>query len=380
MEVYLIEQEDMIHIDEADVELEKDLEERLVRTDSAEIGGVEILYIGQQGTTEDGKVYDLVGVDTDGNVVVVELKRDKAPREVIAQALDYVSRLKYQSYDELEADYEDFRREHGYDGSKSLRELHRAHFELDEPLSPDEFNTEQRMIIIGASFDDATTNMADYLREEGKLDVMLVQYGRYKDADEDIELLTTNAVRRPLSEEPAAQSDKSLTDKQKRRKEFWKEFQSEHQEHGLTGSGNTRKSASYDIYVFTSGKRSRPAYIRPKVTYDTAYNAIRFYGGARNVVTDAELRNKFEQAVDEAASNLDVDLPSNMSGVYTFDWDHDETREHHDLLTIPMEDSNHNEFQDDQKVREIKQWLVDTSLVLEEALNEFEERGYISTQ
>lgn len=378
MEVYLIEQENMTRIDEVDVDLEKDLEDRLVRTESAEIGGVEILYIGQQGTTEGGKIYDLVGFDEDGNLVVVELKQGKAPRRVIAQALDYVSRLKYQDYEDLEEDYEDFRREHDYDQSKSLREHHREHFELDEPLSSDEFNTQQRMIIIGTSFDDATTNMADYLRDEGELDVMLVQYERYKDSEEDVELLTTNPVRRPLSEEPAAQSDKSLTDKQKRRKEFWKDFQSEHQEHGLSGSG-VRKSASYSIYVFTSGRRNRPAYIRPKVSYDTAYNEIRFYEGARSVVTDSGLRDEFERAVSKAVSNLDLDLPSDIGEANTLKWDHDETRENFDLLTIRMEDSNHNQFQDDQKVKEIKEWLMSTSLALEEALNEFEEEGYITT-
>lgn len=376
MEVYLVEQDNMTKIDEADVDLEENLEERLVRTESAEIGGVEILYIGQQGTTEGGKVYDLIGIDEDGNVVVVELKRGKAPRRVIAQALDYVSRIKYQDYDDLEEDYEDFRRQHGYDESKSLRELHKSHFELDEPLSQDEFNAEQRMIIVGTSFDDATTNMADYLREEGELDVILVQYERYKSPDKDIELLTTNAVRRPLSEEPAAQSNKSLADKQKRRKEFWKEFQSKHQEHGLRGSGNTRKSASYSIYVFTSGKRNRPAYIRPKVDYGAAYNAIRFYEDSRSVVANSELREEFEREVSEAASSLDVGLPSDMSKAYNFEWDRDDTRKY-DLLTIPMDDSNHNEFRDSQKVTEILEWLVDTSLVLEEALNKFEEKEHI---
>ena len=40
MEVYLIEQENMTRMDEVDVDLEKDLEDRLVRTESAEIGGV----------------------------------------------------------------------------------------------------------------------------------------------------------------------------------------------------------------------------------------------------------------------------------------------------------------------------------------------------
>ena len=385
MEVYLIKQDSMIQIDEADVDFEKELEQRLARTDSAEIGGVEILYIGQQGTTEGGKIYDLVGIDQDGNLVVVELKHGKAPRKVIAQALDYASRLKHQDYNGLEQEYKDFRREHGYDESKSLKELHRTHFDLDEPLSEDEFNDEQRMIIIGGSFSDSITNMADYLRDEGKFDVILVQYGRYNDADENVELLTTTAVRRPLAKEPAAQSDKSLTDKQKRRKKFWENFHSKCRERGLNVSSNARGDAgSSAVYALTSGKQNRPAYIQPNLNfrkrgYGLVYNEVRFYGYARDVIADDDVQNKFEKAIDEAVSTLDeVDLPSDLSD--TVKWDFDKSRDTFDKVVIPMRINGHDDLQDNQKSEEIEKWLVDTSLVLEEALKQFEAEGFISVQ
>lgn len=378
MEVYLIEQENMVQIDEADVDYEKELEERLVRTKSAEIGGVEILYIGQQGTTEHGKIYDLVGVDEDGNLAVVELKQGKTPRRVIAQALDYVGRLRYRDYDELEEDYDQFQRKHDHEDSKSLREAHRSHFNLDEPLSPDEFNTEQRMIIIGASFDDALTNMADYLREAGGLDVMLVQYGRYRDDEQDVELLTTNAVRRPLSEEPAGKSDNSLREWKKRRRDFWEKFQAKHQEHNLPG-GYVNESASYGVWVYesTSGDKREPAYIRAKINKNSAYNAIRFYEGARQIVTDENLREEFEAAVNEAASELDVALPSHLSETFDFEWDVDQTRGF-DLVTIARDSSDHNKFQDDETIEEIHEWLIDTTQVFKEALEKMEKEDHIS--
>lgn len=378
MEVYKIEHEKMTRIDEADVEYEKNLENRLIRTAAAEIGGVEVLYISQQGTTEHGKQYDLVGVDEDGNLIVVELKRGKAPRNVIAQALDYVSRLRHREYDDLNEYYKKFTRNRGY-GEKSLREAHKTYFDLDEPLTEDEFNTDQRIVIIGTKFDDAVTNMADYLRSRGDMDVVLVQYKMYRgDADgQDIELLTTNAIRRPISNEPAA-TNKSLSKKQKRRKEFWEEFQTKHQEYGLPG-GYANKSASYGVYVFTLGSRNRPVYIRPKVEYNAAYNAIRFYEGARKIVTDTHLQEKFETAVDEAASKLDVELPSQMSNKYDFNWDEDEGR-NFDKVTITHEDSDHKAFQDTQKVEEVQKWLLDTTLVFKKALEQLEEDGYIEVE
>ena len=48
-----------------------------------------LLIIGRQVPTDLGKSIYLFGVDREGNVVVVELKRDRTPRDVVAQALEY---------------------------------------------------------------------------------------------------------------------------------------------------------------------------------------------------------------------------------------------------------------------------------------------------
>ncbi|MHC1626340.1 MAG: endonuclease NucS domain-containing protein [Methanoculleaceae archaeon] len=63
--------------------------EKWIRSDPS-IVGQDILIIGEQVPTKSGPM-DLLGIDNSGNLVVIELKRDKLPREALAQAIDYAS-------------------------------------------------------------------------------------------------------------------------------------------------------------------------------------------------------------------------------------------------------------------------------------------------
>ncbi|MCK5217549.1 MAG: hypothetical protein KAJ93_07155, partial [Methanosarcinales archaeon] len=63
-----------------------------------------ILWIGRQETANVGdskKFPDLIGVDSFGNLIIVELKKDKAPRDVVAQILEYASWASSLNYDDL---------------------------------------------------------------------------------------------------------------------------------------------------------------------------------------------------------------------------------------------------------------------------------------
>src|SRR5262245_32931242 len=84
--------------------LESRLEE-LIESDPA-ILGEPLLFIGRQVPTAHGKYIDLVAVDAGGGLHVLELKRDRTPRDVVAQALDYGSWVESLSHDEVLAIFE----------------------------------------------------------------------------------------------------------------------------------------------------------------------------------------------------------------------------------------------------------------------------------
>lgn len=68
---------------------ERDLEDLLAQ-DPALLGEA-LLVIGRQVHTPHGKFIDLLALDAEGTVHVLELKKDRTPRDVVAQVLDYGS-------------------------------------------------------------------------------------------------------------------------------------------------------------------------------------------------------------------------------------------------------------------------------------------------
>jgi hypothetical protein len=59
-----------------------------------------LLIIGRQVSTGSGPL-DLLGLTVDGQAVVIELKRDRAPRETVAQVIDYASWVAAQEPDHV---------------------------------------------------------------------------------------------------------------------------------------------------------------------------------------------------------------------------------------------------------------------------------------
>src|SRR5437764_5921655 len=68
---------------------EQRLEDMIVRDPS--LLGIDLLVVGRQVVTAYGGFIDVLAVDSDAHVHVLELKRDRTPRDVVAQVLDYGS-------------------------------------------------------------------------------------------------------------------------------------------------------------------------------------------------------------------------------------------------------------------------------------------------
>lgn len=134
---------------------ENELQDFLKRDPS--LLGTPLLVIGSEVTSPYGKRLDLLAIDADGNLHVLELKRDRTPREVVAQVLDYgswVSTLSREDVIDL--------------AEKYLGAPFEASFaEVFGGTPPDELNGELQLTVVASVLDASSERIVSYLRGFG---------------------------------------------------------------------------------------------------------------------------------------------------------------------------------------------------------------------
>jgi hypothetical protein len=121
-----------------------------------------LLIIGRQINTNLGSTIDLLALDRAGDVVVVELKRDRTSRDTLAQALEYVSFAEQLDTNQLETILQSYMN----DESLTLAEYHRKYFDLtsDEAVA---FNKDRRIVIVGQRVTNEVRQTSSFLRRKG---------------------------------------------------------------------------------------------------------------------------------------------------------------------------------------------------------------------
>ncbi len=124
-----------------------------------------LLLIGRQVPTAFSKFIDLLAMDADGKLVVIELKRDRTPREVVAQLLDYGSWVRTLGDEDIAAIFEAFLKRHhpGHEGT-SLDEAFCQRFGVKE--MPEALNEGHELVVVASELDDSTERIVTYLSDE----------------------------------------------------------------------------------------------------------------------------------------------------------------------------------------------------------------------
>lgn len=102
---------------------------------------------------------DLLAIAPDASLILIEIKRDRTPREVVAQALDYASWVDDLTADRLSQIYEKF------SSGGNLGEAFKQRFNIE--LEEESINKSHQIIIVAAELDPSTERIVDYLSKNG---------------------------------------------------------------------------------------------------------------------------------------------------------------------------------------------------------------------
>ena len=136
-----------------------------------------VFVIGRQVQADGKNLIDLMGMDRDGNAVIVELKRGLSPREVISQALDYAVWAEDAGYDELNA----IAKKKHLTKSGDLHGLFQSKFNS----VPEPWNDNQKIYIVAERIDEKTREIAQYLRRR-EVDIKCVELNFYESSESEI--------------------------------------------------------------------------------------------------------------------------------------------------------------------------------------------------
>lgn len=145
--------------------------EDLVVSDPSLVG-LDVLVLGRQVQTEHGGFIDVLAVDVDGALHILELKRARTPRDVVAQALDYGSWADGLGLTEIEAIYS------RHQDGRSLPEDFAERF--GQPV-PDTLNDAHQMTVVASALDPASDRIIEYLADRYGVPINAVFFRYFND-------------------------------------------------------------------------------------------------------------------------------------------------------------------------------------------------------
>jgi len=174
-----------------------------------------LCLIGRQVQTRSGPL-DLLAIDRSGDLIVIELKRERLPRDALAQAIDYASDLASWSMERLSEVCMKYT-------GQALEDVFSMAFP-DVDLETAKINDRQRIVLVGFAIESALERMIEWLSDNYGVTINAIVL-KYTKTSTGAETLTRSAViseeveeRRskekkfsiPMSDEPGGYSEDEL--------------------------------------------------------------------------------------------------------------------------------------------------------------------------
>ena len=151
---------------------EKDIEDLL--EEHIEILVQDAFIIGRQVETDTKKRIDLLALDNDANLVIIELKRKKTPREVLSQILQYYTWVRAIKQEKIN----DIAKKH-----QNLNDFISIENEFTRRFSkkpPSHWNSMQKLIIVGEQIDAETKKELSATKAGFNLNMTCIELNAYE--------------------------------------------------------------------------------------------------------------------------------------------------------------------------------------------------------
>jgi hypothetical protein len=166
-------------------------------------------------------VIDLLCLDSQGDVAIVELKRDKTSREVTAQTLDYASWVKDLSNERITKIADRYLGEAG-----PLEQAFENRFRTE---LPETLNEQHKMLVVASEIDASTERIINYLSDTYGVDINAVTF-QYMCGQDERQYLARLFLIEPAQVEYSA---RTRTGSKRRRNLTYQEMEALAEEKGV---------------------------------------------------------------------------------------------------------------------------------------------------
>ena len=117
-------------------------------------------------------------MDANGSIIIVELKKQKTPRDVVAQAIDYASWVVSLSDSDIVEIYLNFAKRYNRNHA-TLDDAFETKFKF--PLSDITINDSHQMVVVATELDASTERLINYLNEFGQISINALFFAAFED-------------------------------------------------------------------------------------------------------------------------------------------------------------------------------------------------------
>ena len=188
---------ELVIAQETNLELEKHLENWLENSPRQTLVQEDFLWIGRQpsATDEDGTIFsDLLGVDSEGNLVIAELKKGRTPRDVVAQILDYAAWANGLSESQIRDIAETYFETRGVFEGKTFDETFREVFEIPETGKLPPLKQKLRLFVVAEEIQPRVASVCRFLRTSHGMDISCIAVSMFQTESGEVVVSTETIV------------------------------------------------------------------------------------------------------------------------------------------------------------------------------------------